>query len=58
MANSAKLKHKLQTIDGVVHARTWLDKVTHHFLSRKVCAKNRFHAKEIAHAPIILDEDF
>ena len=45
------------TTAGVVHARKFLDNGARHFFSRKVCSKNRFHAKGIARAQI-LDEDF
>ena len=41
------------TTNGVVHARNYLDKVTRHFLSRKVCSKNRSHAKDITRAPML-----
>ena len=51
VTNFAKLKHKLPTTDGVVHARNCL--TTCHFLARKVCSKNRFHVKDIACVPIL-----
>ena len=55
IANFARLKHQLLITDDVAHARYCLDKATCHFFLRKVCPKNRFHARDIAGATI-LDE--
>ena len=47
--NDFQLKHKLPTTDGAVNALNWLDNATpHYFLTRKVCSKNGFPAKEMA----------
>ena len=58
-ANSAKLKHKLLTTDGIVHVQNCLEKLRSQaiFLSRDVCSKNRFRAKDITRARIV-DADF
>ena len=41
------------TIDGVAQAWNRLDKVTSHFLSRKVCSTNKFQARDIVRVPIL-----
>ena len=45
--NSSKIKQKLLSTDGEVDERNCFGKVTRHFFSRKVCSKNRNHAKDI-----------